>query len=34
MEEAGEALAVTLPETDPAWTEARNPEERAGLAAG
>lgn len=34
LEEAGEALVVTLLETDPVCTEARNPEERAGLAAG
>lgn len=34
LEEAGEAFVVTLLETDPAWTEARNSEEGAGLAAG
>lgn len=34
LEEAEEALVVTLLETDPVCTEARNPEERAGLAAG
>lgn len=34
LEEAGEAFVVTLLETNPGWTEARNSEEGAGLAAG
>lgn len=34
LERKGEALVVTLSERDPVWTEAKNAEQRAGLAAG